>query len=237
MAMEVLQDKLQIRRARHELIKKGVSFIDPPLLSLMRKFGLLPGITIGDIVKSWDVLSTLDFLEGHVQQDEPILDIGCYASEVIVALHRLGYSDLTGIDINAGIYKMPHYPCIRYEIADFLNTGFPDAHFRAITAISVIEHGFNSQLLLKELSRLLKPNGYFIASFDYWPQKIDTRGINLFGMEWKIFSKDEIVDFIREAADCGLFPVAKMEYEAKIRPIRHKGKQYTFAWLALKKSA
>lgn len=235
--MKVLQDKLQISKARQELINKGVSLVDSPLRSLMRKLGLVRGMAIGDMVKSWDVLSTVNFLEGHVQKNEPILDIGCYASEVIVALHKLGYSNLTGADLNHTLQKMPYQDYIRYEITDFMHTKFEDASFKAITSISVIEHGFDGQSLLKEMSRLLKPSGYFIASFDYWPEKIDTAGIKYFGMDWKIFSKDEISNFITEAAGYGLFPVGEMMYGGKDKPIDCGGKQYTFAWLALTKSA
>ena len=193
-------------------------------------------MAIGDMLKSWDVLSTVNFLEDHVKKNESILDIGCYASEVIVTLHKLGYSDLTGVDLNMGLRKMPYQDSIKYETVDFMHTKFEDASFQAITSISVIEHGFDGQSLLKEMSRLLKPNGYFIASLDYWPEKINTTGIKYFGMDWKIFSRDEISRFITEAADYGLFPVGEMMYDAKNSPIDCGGKQYTFAWLALKKS-
>jgi len=236
MTMEVLQDKLQISKARQELINKAVSFVESPLRSLMRKLGLMRGMAMGDMLNSWDVLSTVDFLESHVQRNEPILDIGCYASEVIVALHKLGYLNLTGADLNPNLHKMPYQDFIKYEISDFMHTEFKDVSFQAITAISVIEHGFDGQLLLKEMSRLLKPNGYFIASFDYWPEKIDTTGIKYFGMDWKIFSKDEISNFITEAADYGLFPVGEMLYGGKDKLIDCGGKQYTFAWLVLTKS-
>lgn len=237
MTMEVLQDKLQISKARQELVNKGVSLVESPLRSLMRKFRLVHGVATGHRVKSWDVLCTENFLESHVQRNEPILDIGCYASEVIVALHKLGYSNLTGVDLNADLRKMPHQDSIRYEISDFMHTKFENASFQAITSISVIEHGFDGQSLLKEMSRLLKPSGYFIASFDYWPEKIDTTGINYFGMDWKIISKDEIVNFITEAAGYDLFPVGEMMYGSKDKPIYCGGKQYTFAWLVLTRSA
>lgn len=235
--MEVLQDKLQISKARQELIRKGASFAESPMISLMRRLGLWRGLALGDVLKSWDVLSTVDFLESHVQKNEPILDIGCYASELIVALHKLGYENLTGADLNPNLQKMAYQDSICYEITDFMHTKFEDASFQAITSISVIEHGFEGRSLLKEMSRLLKPNGYFIASFDYWPEKIDTAGIKFFGMDWKIFSKDEIVNFITEAAGYGLFPVGEMMYGGKDKPIDCGGKQYTFAWLALTKSA
>ncbi len=236
MAMKVLQNKLQISKSRQEMVKRGISFVESPLCSLMRRSGFTRGMAIGDMLKSWDVLSTLNFLERYVQRKEPILDIGSYASEMIVALHALGYSNLTGVDLNPNLREMPHQDFIRYVVADFMRTKFNDASFQAITAISVIEHGFCGHSLLKEMSRLLKPGGYFIASFDYWSEKINTAGIDFFGMDWKIFSRDEIIGFIAEAAGYSLFPVGEMMYDGKNKPINFWGKQYTFAWLALRKS-
>ena len=236
MTMEVLQNKLQISEARQVLVNKGASLVESPLRSLMRKLGLVRGVAMGDMVKSWDVLATVNFLEANVKKNEPILDIGCYASEVIVALHKLGYSNLTGADLNPDLQKMPYQNDIRYELTNFMHTKFEDASFQAITSISVIEHGFDGQSLLKEMSRLLKPSGYFIASFDYWSEKIDTTGQNFFGMDWKIFSKDEIMNFVIEAAGYGLYPVGEMMYDGKDKPIDCAGKQYTFGWLVLTKS-
>lgn len=240
MALEVLQDKLQISKARQELLNKGISHIDTPdsrLRSLLRRFGFVHKVVMGDMVKSWDVLATVNFLESHVKKNEPILDIGCYASEVIVALHKLGYSNLAGADLNPNLQKMPYQDAIHYEITDFMHTKFEDASFQAITSISVIEHDFDGHSLLKEMSRLLRAGGYFIASFDYWPDKIDTSGTKFFGMDWKIFSKDEISAFVTEAAGYGLHPVGEMNYGGRDKPIDCAGKQYTFGWLVLKKVA
>ena len=239
MTMEVLQDKLQISKSRQELDKMGASHVDLPdsrLQSLMRKLGLAKGVKMGDVVKSWDVLATVNFLESHVKKYEPVLDIGCYASEILASLHKVGYSNLTGADLNPNLQRMPYQGLIRYEITNFMHTKFEDASFQAITSISVIEHDFDAQSLLKEMSRLLKPGGYFIASFDYWPEKIDTTGIKFFGMDWKIFSRDEVADFVSKAAAYGLFPVGEMKYDGKDKPIDCAGKQYTFGWLALVKA-
>lgn len=240
MSMEVLQDKLQINKARQELVNKGISHVDAPdtkLLSILRRLGIVRKVVVGDMVKSWDVLATVNFLESHVKKNEPILDIGCYASEIIVALHKLGYSNLAGTDLNPNLQKMPYQDFIRYEITNFMHTKFEDASFQAITSISVIEHDFDGQSLLKEMSRLLKPGGYFIASFDYWPEKIDTTGTKFFGMDWKIFSKDEISNFVKEAAGYDLYPVGEMNYGGKDKPIDCAGKQYTFGWLVFTKAA
>ena len=196
MTLEILNDKYKIGEARHVLVSRGVSLIESPLRTRMRKYGLAQGMAIGDMLKSWDVLSTINFLDTHVSKNDPILDIGCYASELIVALYKLGYSNLSGADINPKLQKMPYRDVISYGITDFMNTKYEDSSFQAITAISVIEHGFDGQSLLKEMSRLLNPYGYFIASFDYWPDKIDTTGVKFFGMDWIIFSADEVKEFV-----------------------------------------
>jgi SAM-dependent methyltransferase len=237
-SLEVLKNKLQINLSRREMDEKGVSYIvhpDSRLKALLRRFGVVSGVVMGDMVKSWDVLSTINFVESHVTKNEPILDIGCYASEILASLKKMGYVNLTGADLNPDLNKMPYQDSICYEVTNFMHTKFKDSSFKAITSISVIEHGFDGKQLLREMSRILKPGGYFIASFDYWPEKIDTRGIKIFEMDWNIFSKDEVTDFVDEAASFGLVPVGKLNYDGRDKPIDCAGKKYTFGWLALKK--
>lgn len=239
MTMDVLQDKMQINAAREYLNKKGASHVDRPdsiIKALLRRFNLVRGVVMGDMIKSWDVHATVDFIESHVKKNEAILDIGCYSSEILASLHKIGYSNLTGADLNPKLNRMPYQESIRYAVTNFMHTQFADSSFKAITSISVIEHDFDGQALLREMSRLLQPGGYFIASFDYWPEKIDTTGTRFFGMDWKIFSKEEVIDFVNQAAAYGLSQVGEMNYGAKDRPIDCAGKQYTFGWLVLKKS-
>jgi SAM-dependent methyltransferase len=193
-------------------------------------------MNLGDRMKSWDILKTAEFLLDRVPKSAPILDIGAYASEILPALHRLGYSSLNGIDLNPGIRKMPHGEVIRYEIGDFMHTPFPDASFDAVTAISVVEHGFDAPQLLSELGRLIRPGGYFIASFDYWPQKISTAGMKVFGMDWTIFSREEVLEFLSDAKDYGLEPAGDLALDAGDKVIHWGGKRYTFGWVALRKT-
>ncbi len=237
MSMEVLKNKSQISNSRQTLKAKGVSSIESSFRSFLRRYGLVRGVVLGDLEKSWDVLETLGFIEKHVKRDEPILDIGCYASEIIVALHKSGYTNLTGADLNPDLRLMPCQDSIRYENTNFMHTPFADASFKTITSISVIEHGFDAHALLKEMSRLLQPGGYFIASFDYWPEKIDTTEIKFFGMDWLIFSKNDVTDFIALASNYGLIPVGDLYFDGQDTPIECAGKKYTFGWLVLKKLA
>jgi SAM-dependent methyltransferase len=235
--MKVLQNKFQIKNARQKLLGMGLSCLESPYRSLMRRIGISEGMAIGDCIKSWDVLETLMFLNDHISKDSAVLDIGCYASEVPVALHKMGYTNIAGADLNPDLQKMPHSDVINYVETDFMHTKFEDASFDAITSISVIEHGFDGEALLNEVSRLLKLGGYFIASFDYWPEKINTTGITFFGMDWKIFSKQEVASFIKQAADLGLTPVGELSYDGRDTPIECGGKKYTFGWLVLKKTS
>jgi len=234
--MDVLRSTSQIADARSELIRKGASCLERFPRSLLRRWGLVGDASVGDYVKSWDVLATLTFLEREVDKDQPILDIGCYASEVLAALHKLGYARLTGADLDPNLARMPFQESIHYETCNFMRTPFADGSFQAITSISVIEHGFDEKALLSEMSRLLKPGGFFIASFDYWPDKIDTAGTTFFGMGWTIFSRREVADFIDHAAACGLALVGDRRFDADEAVIETDGKKYTFGWLALRKT-
>lgn len=235
--MEVLKSKQQISDARNLLDKMNASTLEPKWRTHLRRIGIGAGIPVGDAVKSWDVYMTLDFLSKHVGKSESILDIGAYASEVIVALHKLGYTNLAAADLNPELKNMPFNDVIDYRISDFLHTPFDDSSFKAITSISVIEHGYDGESLMREVSRLLLPNGYFIASFDYWPDKIDTSGTRFFDMDWLIFSREDVAGLIETAASHGLEPVGNIDTGADEKAISCAGYDYTFGWLVFRKSS
>ena len=234
--ISALKFKSEIRSARDKMRRSGISCLTPWIRQWLNTIGFFGGVVVGDAIKSWDVLKTANFLRDRLPPETPVLDVGAYASEILSVLYRMKYSNLTGVDLNPRIKDMPFADHIRYEVADFMATPFPDGSFGAITAISVIEHGFQSERLLREISRLLRPGGYFIASFDYWLEKVDTTGIDIFGMDWKIFSKEEVHAFIAEAQAYGLSPCGEIDLDAEENVIHWGGKDYTFAWLALQKA-
>jgi len=236
MTTAVLLSKREIDAARNALRRMRASCIAPWPIPWLRRLGILGGVNLGDQLKSWDILTSATFLLDRLPKEGPVLDIGAYASEILCSLHRLGFTSLSGIDLNPRVLEMPYPDAIRYEVGNFLQTRFADDSFDAVTAISVIEHGLDTPRLLREVSRLLRPGGYFIASFDYWPEKIDTHGVKIFGMDWTIFSKDEVLDLFRIASRYGLVPVEDIALEAGDRVINWGGKKYTFAWIALRKN-
>src|SRR5438445_4435428 len=228
--MEVLKNRRQIKNARTELASRNLSFLEPAWRTSLKRLGLLGGVSVGDWVKSWDVLLTVKFIEGHVENSDPILDIGCSSSELIVILHNLRYARLAVADLNPDIRLMPYQESIDYQRVDFMQTNFGVGSFQAITAISVIEHGFQAARLLREVSRLLRPGGYFVASFDYWPGKIDTSGIRLFGVSWQIFYEDEVAQFVSEAKEFGLESVGVFKLDISGPANEFGGQEYEFVW-------
>ena len=237
MTAKVLRKYSEIAEGRANLLTRGLAWQTSLGKKWLSKLGLLrTHQDIGDRIKSWDVLRTAEFALQHVGKQEAILDIGTFSCEIPIVLHRLGFSDLSGIDLNPGITAMPYADKIHYRIGNFLESPFPDGSFALVTAISVIEHGYRPKELLKEVSRLLRPGGFFVASFDYWPEKISTDGIRIFGMDWRIFSKDEVSELIQIAGSYGLTPQGPLDFATEERPIRYFDRSYTFAWLVLKKS-
>ena len=102
----------------------------------------------------------------------------------------------------------------------------------------MIEHGVADEALLAEVGRLLRPGGVFLFSTDYWPEKIDTRGIDLFGLPWRIFSRAEIDALVERAAAYDLRPSAPLGDLAAgaERPIHFAQRDYTFLFGALSRA-
>jgi SAM-dependent methyltransferase len=236
-SVEVLKTKADVEQARARLEERGISCLGMAFdgRSPWRRLMGDPPASVGDRVKSWDILRTVEHLERSHPRSARVLDLGAYSSEILCTLHRAGYERLTGIDLNPRVRRMPFADGIRWEVGNFLQAPFRDGAFDVITSVSVIEHGFDAPVLFREMARLLSPGGTFIASFDYWPEKIDTRGTKFFGMDWLIFSREDVEAAIGRAREFGFTPVGALALDASERTIQCAGRDYTFAWMALRR--
>jgi SAM-dependent methyltransferase len=191
-----------------------------------------------DPIKAWDVKRALDLIEATVPRDRAVLDMGSVGCPILPALCARGYEQLFGIDLDPAVERMPRCGTIDYIVGDMTATPFPAAEFAAITSISVIEHGVPQDALFAEVSRLLTPGGRFVFSTDYWPEKIDTSGIEPFGRPWRIFSASDIVSLVECAAQHGLRPVHHLSDDALLSgetPIRFSDRSYTFLYGVLER--
>jgi len=245
MSVKVLHSHAEIEKSRFVMDDRKISCLstresktDEFLKKIQRKLRIgkpSDAIAVGDVLKSWDVLLTIEFIEERFKNNASILDIGAFASEVICSLHKIGYKNLFAVDLNQKVKKMPFSDNINYVISDFMHTPFPNDFFDVVTATSVIEHDFKPDSLLREMSRLIKKGGYFIASTDYWQDKIDTKNQRIFDMDWLIFSEKEIRDFINLAKKYGFSMEGEADFNVKDKVIHCMNQNYTFIWLSLKK--
>jgi 2-polyprenyl-3-methyl-5-hydroxy-6-metoxy-1,4-benzoquinol methylase len=231
----VLRSKAEMEEARRALVAEGLQEEqrDDIVMRAKRRLGVRGTATslIPDPRKSWDVRRATTAIRERCAPDDPVLDMGSVGSAIPPAVHRLGFRDVHGVDLDPQVTDMAHSDAIDYRVGDMFATPFDDHTFAAITAISVIEHGFRSDALLDEVARLLRPGGFFFFSTDYWPEKIDTGGKELFGMAWRIFSAEEIEEFVAQAAQRGLTPAAPPAAalrDAGERTILYEGFEYTF---------
>lgn len=231
----VLSSRHQIDEAWRELLDDGlVDDLPRHPVARFKRLVRLPGAAtnlVPDPIKSWDVLRALDAIRRRCLPGDPVLDLGSVGSAIPPALHRLGYLDVHGIDLDPRVTRMAHGDAVRYRVGDMTATPYADGSFKAITAISVIEHGFRPEPLLQEVARLLKSGGFFFFSTDYWPEKIDTSKVPLFGMTWDIFGAEEIERLLSDAHAVGLTTTSVPRTALRAvsgRPISYEGFEYTF---------
>jgi SAM-dependent methyltransferase len=243
LAFTVLSRRQQIDEAWQELLDEGLvdEFPHHPLARIKRRLHVPTAATslVPDPIKSWDVLRALKAIRSRCVPGDPVLDMGSVGSAIPPALHRLGYLAVHGIDLDPQVTRMAHGDAVGYCVGDMSATPYEDSSFSAITAISVLEHGFRPEPLLQEVARLLKRGGFFFFSTDYWPEKIDTSNVRLFGMTWDIFSAEEIERFLSDARAVGLTPTSASHTTLRAvggRPISYEGFQYTFLAGALIRS-
>ena len=201
-----------------------------------------------DPFKNWD-LAQIHRVCSALPKSARILDAGCSESycSTLKYFYRTGFEQAEGIDLNISfqdrleqfvIMKSDRMlkPPFRLHKGDLMHTPFRRDTFDAVTCLSVIEHGVEIELFFREMCRVLKPGGLLYVSTDYWPEKIRTEGVTAWGLDWTIFSKDEIQQVIQAAIDEGLRIDDVAIPSAQVPIVRWSGKEYTFISMVFQKS-
>ena len=241
--ISLLESQEEIRSARATLRSEGLDFAQHGRLRLwdiLYRVRYRVPMPKPDLIKSWDVMNAWQIVEREIPDRRAgILDMGCYNSEILYALHARGYRNLHGCDLNPMCRRMAFWHAVRYRQADITSTPYPDAKFAAVTCLSVIEHGVPIDALVKELKRLLQPDGIFIFTTDYDATGGGEAAVTEprpFGLEWQIHTKQTLLDLFSRFERAGF---TLLDQDARLpthhqRPITWNGKEYTFALAALR---
>ena len=218
-------------------------------------------------IKSWDTYKMIKMISG-ANRESFILDVGCYESPILPMLKKLGFINLYGCDLvlkssdcnpnftnnnnnnnknNSSfkyhedyepIAKMYTDKSYKLSIRNLEDTKYRDEMFDYVTSLSVIEHGVNIEKYFREMSRIIKSNGYLLTSTDYWPDKlVNNKNVLSKGTPDNIFSRDEIEKFIEIADNNGLKLIEPIDFEYKDKVVRWNsiGLDFTFIFFAMRK--
>jgi len=108
---------------------------------------------------------SLQFLEMEelISPEHRVLEIGCGIGSVVAALNEKGI-DAIGTDISAAAveYGRQKYPGIRIEAHPAERLPYDDASFDVVLSFDLFEHIDQTDAHLAEVTRLLKPGGYYL---------------------------------------------------------------------------
>jgi SAM-dependent methyltransferase len=217
-------------------------------------------------IKSWDTYKMIKMISS-TNRESFVLDVGCYESPILPMLKRLGFINLYGCDLvlkssdcnpnftnnnnnnnnNSSfkyhedyepIAKMYSDKSYQLSIRDIEDTNYSDQMFDYVTSLSVIEHGVNIERYFREMSRIIKSNGYLLTSTDYWPDKlVNNKTVLSKRTPDNIFSREEIENLVEIADKNGLKLIEPIDFEYKDKVVRWNsiGLDFTFIFFAMRK--
>jgi SAM-dependent methyltransferase len=217
-------------------------------------------------IKSWDTYKMIKMMSS-ANRESFVLDVGCYESPILPMLKRLGFINLYGCDLvlkssdcnpnftnnnnnnnnNSSfkyhedyepIAKMYSDKSYQLSIRDIEDTNYSDQMFDYVTSLSVIEHGVNIERYFREMSRIIKSNGYLLTSTDYWPDKlVNNKTVLSKRTPDNIFSREEIENLVEIADKNGLKLTEPIDFEYKDKVVRWNsiGLDFTFIFFAMRK--
>ena len=134
---------------------------------------------IGHLIYKW--IGTLDFIRQiewrnmlewlDLEESERILDVACGGGALSLKIAERG-CEIYGIDMSEDAIKSAKRLAEREKIACEFKIGsaedlpYPDGYFDKVVCSSALEHFKDDIKALKEMNRVLKPNGHVVLTTD-----------------------------------------------------------------------
>ena len=239
--IQILRDRKQIEAARASLRHAGLDTSRGWRRSLYSlrwtlRFRCSPEAVA--ISKSWDVWTISSAILKHSpDRTSQIFEMGSYNSEIGLALWQSGYRRIRAVDFNPLGRAIRWYGnAIDFRREDFYNPDLAPGSVGVMTAISVIEHGYDQAKLVSTAARLLKPGGLLLLTTDYREDGAKVpEDFRAFGLTYRIFSRADLESLVADAEKAGLEMIGPAEWSDSEYPIRWGDWQFTFAFVGLRK--
>ncbi len=120
-------------------------------------------------LSTWDTsfyAKYIDTLSANLSPRQRVLDVGCGVGQVIHELDRRGFA-AHGVDVSLeNIAKAQSHPQSKAvcQCYDGKKLPFPDNHFHAAGAFNVLEHVDEPEFFIRELVRVVQPQGRIVLS-------------------------------------------------------------------------
>ena len=107
----------------------------------------------------------VEMIEKRLAAGSKILDVGCGTGHLAAEFNRRGYQ-AWGTDLAEAMieYARQHYDREHFQVADIERIPFPDNFFDGIVCLGVMEYLTHDESALREMWRVLKPNGYAVIT-------------------------------------------------------------------------
>lgn len=113
----------------------------------------------GMIVNKLTFRKRLAILNKLVPSKDAILDVGCALGDCLIEAKRVGWKKTVGLDISEYAYNFSKNRGLETYLGCLQNVRLPDNSFDLVMFQDVIEHDPTPSASLKEIHRILKPNG------------------------------------------------------------------------------
>jgi predicted TPR repeat methyltransferase len=102
-------------------------------------------------------------IQRHVSARTGVVDLGAHSGALLLRLREIGFTDLTGTDLDTTRFKLPDAKFLQVELNQTFSKKF-DRKFNLITCTEVIEHLDSPRNFLAEARELLEDGGYLAIS-------------------------------------------------------------------------